>query len=295
MVREIKPISWYPGLGIRSPTARRLHANNMHPYILNLDIIKEAPDAATELMTGITTDLRTFNAGSYIKFDFISSTSEDNNADASGSVRKIKAWGIDRYYNFLIEECALSNMTAGSSTNTWRALNQSWASLHGSQAAKQDAEGNIDIGATKDYTDEILRITAGANACVSARTWIPKNWRAKVERIKIHCVDQNMALSNQHLELGTRLYPRYIEQHTSTLNIESDEDIVEAWHATAFKDVDIYPESRIYGNDNSISQLTFFHQADNTARNADFYYGIQLVLWPLRSLASGQSHSIREV
>jgi len=139
-----------------------------------------------------------------------------------------------------------------------------------------------------------LRITAGANACVSARTWIPKNWRAKIERIKIQCIDSNPGNSKEVLEIGTRLYPKYIE-FGSGLDEESDEDIVEAYHCHVYDNIDIYPESRIYGNDNSISQLTFFHQADNTARNADFYYGIQLILWPLRSLASGQSHSIREV
>lgn len=296
MVKEIKPISWRPGLGIRSPTAHALWLNNLNPYILNIDIIKEAPDGATELMTGITTDLNTFTTGSYIKADFISAAASDTNAEESGSVRKIKVWGIDRYYNYLIEECALSTSTAGSSTNTWRALNQSWASLHGNKTAEQDAKGAIHVGANKDITDEILVIAATANTTVSARTWIPKNWRAKIERIKMQCIDSNAGAGKSGAihEIGTRLYPQYIE-FASGLNEESDEDIVEAYHCHLYDNIDIHPESRIYGNDNSISQLTFYHQADNTARNADFYYGIQLILWPTRHLATSQIKEIREV
>lgn len=289
MVRDLQPIEWHPACGIESDFARTLWGAGLHPYIYDINIIKEAPDTVAELITvtGTVTCCNIAYGGTYKNVDIIGISTDDKSA-AGGHVRKVKTWGITRYSNFVVEEVAMSGTTVTSCTNTYLANNTLWASLHGTGG--EDAKLAIHLGVKGKHTNEILEIPADGNLSVSARTYIPKNWRCKIDKVLFHETDKNVGLSKVVVQIGASLYPMYDDRDIAAT--PTDEDIVERWHAHAFSPTEFKPLGRVYGADNTLTKLSFYHGTDSTDVNADFYTGIRLVLWPTRHLASGQSTGI---
>jgi hypothetical protein len=252
----------------RCSCAEKLLSRDRVPYIYHVDMLKAATTNEVEWIVGNSTDLKTAFSGSYGKVDIVSASTDDKSA-ASGDVQKVKIWGIDRYYNYRIEEIQLSGTTAVSSTNSYRAINTVWASSWGTGG--NDAKGTITVGPTGKVTQVVATISAAKNSMQTARIWIPKNWRARM----IHFAGSLADNTSPNIAGGITFQPQYTDDYAN-----ADPDFYTKIGVLTYtpQHVDDLMTEEV-GSDNTISKLTVVGEAINNSNLETFYLGIEYLLW----------------
>lgn len=281
MVKENRPLEYSTEFATYIPEAEKLLGKSLRPYIYDIHMIKASTSSAAELIEGNTTELSVAAAGSYVKVDVISASTDDKSI-AAGHVRKVKTWAIDRYYDYRVEEIATSGDTASSGTKYYRELNSLWGSLYG---ADNDAKGNIDIGQTKKTTNETFRISANSRETRGARVWLPKNWRAKILDVWVSLADQDVGMSS-----GVMIFPHYYDKYDCVEEDYSWEKVgIHVQNMPVHLDASVWP--REYGSGNTISKLTFYTQLIKSAETLSYH--IRLMLWATKGIGSSQSKYIQ--
>jgi len=251
------------------PYAERLKARGFIPYIYDINVSK-AISSSTEFVNGSTTELVTVAASSYVKVDVKCTNSKDKSI-ASGCVRQITSFGIDRYYNYKYVDFSVSGVTAVSTTTTMREMMTVVSKLTG--AAGDDAEGAIRLNKTGKASAAVVSITSGMNRMLTSRVYLPKYWRAKVVSGRV------TGSTSGTVSSGILVYPHYYD---ATGAYGSKDEDSTATSVTFFHTKDnIIDENTfpmIYGNDSTIGKLKFYGKRMN-ALSETWVLKLRVIIW----------------
>ena len=263
--------------------AEKLISRGFKPYVVNLHAQEAVTAANIEFLSaGASTALNVVMGGSHSKLGMLSASTDDKSAISDGNVRIVDYWGIDQYNNLRLEGTSLSGTTAVSSVNSYKEINDFAASAWGTEsAAVHDAKGNIDLGQVGKHTNEIFRIPAAANTVLTSRLWIPKNWRMRISHAHISAGDSSAARSS-----GILIFPRYWREDQT--EEDSSHDTLAVFHETVVVIPDVW--HRTYGNDTTMSKLSFFGQRINASDTWNIH--AQVLIWATKNLDTSQNKGI---
>lgn len=278
------PIEWRPmEYGSEyidyDPICEAIRAKGATPYIVIKDAYKAISAANLEFnhMTGALTHMRVGTTGSYIKYDIVSSNSNDKSA-AAGHVRSVRAWGVDSNNYLRVEANNLSGTTKVSSTNSYYEVGDLYMYTHGSGGA--DAAGRIDLGITTKVTNEVMSIASNQTRSINTRIPIPKYWRARILAVDVSPLDAAVSSNS-----GVMVFPMYYSEGDMS---DYDGSLSKVMIMRDGRSLGPNTWPTIFGNDTTYSTLEFY--GIRHANSETWTIKAKVVLWPSNNAVSAAKH-----
>lgn len=276
-MRQLKTYAYDDLKSVWIREAEKLKARKYPPLIYEINIIKEAPDAATELITNFTTEFD--GTTTPVEIGVVSSDAGDDTG-AGDHVQQVTVFGVDENDAYTTDDIATNGVAIVDGTVKWKRLISAWASSWGSGGA--DAAGNITIVTKTTGAATYMTIAAGSNETVSARFWIASGYSARIIRAKMSLYANVAAGSDIDTKAASLLWPLFTD------GTDTDPDIVNGLHCGYSDVVDVmnpFGFQEYAGGDDA--KLTFYHHCTDDDANEDFAYYICLLIWPTSNANRG--------
>lgn len=192
-----------------------LKRNQYRPYIWEIIITQEAPDAAAEIYVGFT---NAFNGESTAAYLYVIGANAQDKAAGTGA-QKLNIFGINEDGDPAVEDFTLhaTAATEKATTNKWKRFMGAVISQAGSGGI---GAGNIlitDTGQGNTYGT----ITAGQKGTIGARVWVPANYNAFIAALYGGFKAANVADGEAVTGQGIIAEPIYVNSTVTRLEAET--------------------------------------------------------------------------
>ena len=172
---------------IQFPILKLLKDENYQPYIYELWISQEAPDAIAEIMVDYTAIFDGTSTAAVVYYD---STDAKDTAAGVG-VRTIKIIGTDEAGTDVQE--VTDDMAGQTGTATTEKWNRLWAFKAMTAGSEGDAAGTVTIQDDAAGTNKHMTIAAANVSSISARIYPPSGWKCQMHYVWASIAAQNVA------------------------------------------------------------------------------------------------------
>jgi len=215
------------------PSLQQLKKDHYKPYIWDILISQEAPDAAAEIYVGFTDE---FNGEGTAAYLYIIGADAQDKAAGTGA-QKVTIFGIDEDGNPASEEVTMHATAA-----TQKATTAKWKRFIGAIITAAGAggigAGNILITDT-GQAHTFGTITAGQAGTIGARVYVPADYNAFIASLKAGLIVANVADGEAVAGQGFIVEPIYVSSTVTRLT--SDTYWVSTVHH-ALSDLGVYKE-----------------------------------------------------
>lgn len=210
-----------------------LRKNQYRPYIWEFLITQEAPDAAAEIYVGFTDE---FNGEGTAAYLYVIGANAQDKAAGTGA-QQLLIFGINEDGDPAVETFTLhaTAATEKATTNKWKRF--IGAMVYAAGAGGVPA-GNIlitDTGQAHTYGT----ITAGQNATIGARVWVPANYNALIGCLEGGLKIPNVADGEAVVGQGVIIEPIY---KSSTVTRLEDDTYWIPTSTPGMHNLNVYPQ-----------------------------------------------------